>query len=230
MNSKIIKTFFLFCILTGAGFQKIYSQFYRQSDTLLKLAALTNISSVPWKDSIYRFPAFEKSKITYATGSLEHEFYLNYNMYFEKMDFISESGDTLNITNTREIKEIQLGHTWFFHDHKTGYYEVILKLPVALAVKNQFVFQNSKVRGAVRGFADVRGAAADYDRYYEILPTYFFIDKNNSVHRATRASILKLSPDHKTDVLAYLQKHRPDFESRDDLVRLLTYCNQFISF
>jgi hypothetical protein len=230
MNSIIIKTFFLFCILTGAGFQKIYSQFYSQSDNLLKLPALTNISSVPWKDSIYRFPAFEKGKITYATGSLEHEFYLNYNMYFEKMDFISESGDTLNITNTREIKEIQIGHTWFFHDHKTGYYEVILKLPVALAVKNQFVFQNSKVRGAVRGFADVRGAAADYDRYYEILPTYFFIDKNNSVHRATRASILKLSPDHRAEVSAYLQKHSPDFESREDLVQLLTYCNQFISF
>jgi len=151
-------------------------------------------------------------------------------MYFEKMDFISESSDTLNITNTREIKEIQIGHTWFFHDHKTGYYEVILKLPVALAVKNQFVFQNSKVRGAVRGFADVRGAAADYDRYYEILPTYFFIDKKNSVHRATRPSILKLFPDHKAEVSAYLQKHSPDLESREDLVHLLTYCNQFFSF
>jgi hypothetical protein len=76
----------------------------------------------------------------------------------------------------------------------------------------------------------VRGAAADYDRYYEILPTYFFIDKNNSVHRATRASILKLSPDHRAEVSAYLQKHSPDFESREDLVQLLTYCNQFISF
>jgi hypothetical protein len=229
MNSLIIKIFFLFCMSTAAGFQKIYSQFYRQSDNLLKLPALTNISSVPWKDIIYRFPAFEKGKIAYATGLLEHEFYLNYNMFFEKMDFISESGDTLNITNTREIKEIQIGQTWFFHDHKTGYYEVILKLPVALAVKNQFVIQNSKVHGAVN-FTDVRGVAADYDRYYEILPAYFLIDKNNSVRRATRASILKLFPDHKTELSAYLEEHRPDFESQKDLVDLITYCNQFISF
>ena len=212
-----VRTFLLFCILTGAGVQKIYSQ----PDNLLKLPLLTNISSVAWKDSIYRFPAFEKGRITYTTGMLDHEFYLNYNMYFEKMDFISESGDTLNITNTREIKEIKIGDTWFFHDHKKGYYEVILKLPVALAVKNQFVFQNSKVRGAVH-FADERGVAADHDRYYEILPIYFFLDKNNSVHRATRASILKLFPDHKTEVSAYLQKHLPDFELQKDLVDLLT--------
>ncbi len=222
MFSTIIKTFFLFCLLTGAGLQKIYSQ----PDNLLKLPLLTNISSVPWKDSIYRFPAFEKGRITYTTGMLDHEFYLNYNMYFEKMDFISKSGDTLNITNTREIKEVQIGDTWFFHDHKKGYYEVTLKLPVALAVKNQFALVRS---GAVH-YGDERGAAADYDRYYEILPIYFFIDKNNSVHRATRTSILKLFPDHKTEVSAYLQKHSPDFESKKDLVDLLTYCNQFISF
>jgi|SRR5688572_22056294 len=222
MNSTIIKTSFLFCLLMGAAFEKIYSQ----PDNLLKLPLFTSISSVPWKDSIYRFPAFLKGKITYTTGILEHEFYLNYNMYFEKMDFISDSGDTLNITNTREIKEVQIGNTWFFHDYKKGYYEVRLKLPIALAVKNQFALVRS---GAVH-YGDERGAAADYDRYYKILPIYFFIDKNNSVHRATRASILKLFPDHKTEVSAYLQKHLPDFESQKDLVDLLTYCNQFISF
>ena len=220
MASTIVKTFFLFCLLTGAGLQKIYSQ----HDNLLKLPLLTNISSVSWKDSIYRFPSFQKGKIRYTTGLLEHEFYLNYNMYFEKMDFISESGDTLNITNTREIKEVQIGDTWFFHVHKKGYYEVILKLPVALAVKKQFVLQSGSLH------AEVRGAPADYDQYYEILPTYFFIDKNNNVHRATKASILKLFPDHKTELSAYLQKHTPDFESQKDLVDLLTYCNQFIAF
>ena len=225
MNSTIIKTSFLFCLLTSVSFQTIYSQ----HSNFLRLPLLTDISSVPWKNSIYSCPVFEKGKVTYTTGLLEHEFYLNYNMYFEKMDFISTSGDTLHITDTREIKQIQVGDRWFFHDHKTGYYEVILQLPVALAVKNQFVFQNSKVSGAVH-FTDVRGVAADYDRYYEIRSTYFFIDKNNKMHRATRASILKLFPDHKTEVSAYLKKHRPDFESQKNLVDILTYCNQFLSF
>ena len=221
--SMIIKTFFLFCcVLTGAGFQKIYSQ----PDNLLKLPLLTNISSVPWKDSIYRFPAFEKGRITYTTGMLDHEFYLNYNMYFEKMDFISESGDTLNITNTREIKEVQIGDTWFFHDHKKGYYEVTIKIARCPCRQKPV----RVVRSGAYPLADERGAAADYDRYYQILPIYFFVDKNNSVHRATMKSILKLFPDHKTEVSAYLQKHSPDFESKKDLVDLLTYCNQFISF
>ena len=104
---------------------------------------------------------------------LDHEFYLNYNMYFEKMDFISESGDTLNITNTREIKEIKIGDTWFFHDYKKGYYEVILKLAVALAVKNQFALVRS---GAIH-YGDERGAAADYDRYYKICLFIFLLTR-----------------------------------------------------
>jgi hypothetical protein len=209
----------------GFGSKDLYSQ----PDKLLKLPRLGSIPSVSWKDSIYRFPSFQKGRITYTTGVLEQEFDLNYNLYFEKMDFVSSSGDTLSITNTREIKVIKVGNTWFFHDYKTGYYEVILELPVALAVKTQFVFQNVKVNGAVH-FTDVRGMAANHDRYYEILPTYFFIDKDNTVHRATKASILKLFRAHDTELSAYLRKHRPNFESKKELMDLLTYCNQLASY
>ena len=166
---------------------------------------------------------------------MDYEFELNYNLYYEKMDFISAHGDTLNITNTREIKAIQVGDTWFYHDHKTGYYEVILKLPVALAMKKQFVLRYrgyfdvgyyDGLNGAV--LSDVRGIVANFDRFYDIQPVYFFIDHDNKVHKASKASILKLFRKHSKEILAYLIEHRTNFESGDDLVDLVTYCNKFI--
>ena len=82
------KNFFSFLPIDGRRLPEDLFAVYL-NDKLLKLPLLTNVSKVPWKESIYRFPAFEKGKITYNTGLLDHEFYLNYNMYFEKMDFIS---------------------------------------------------------------------------------------------------------------------------------------------
>jgi len=223
---QIAITFFSFAgIWLFSSFQTLHSQ----PGNFLKLPQFADVLSVPWKDSIYRFPEFQKGKITYNTGQLDHEFDLNYNLYFEKIDFISSSGDTLSITNTREIKTIQIGHAWFIHDYTKGFFELILDLPVSLAVKKQFVFRNSKVRGAVH-FADLRGVVGNHDRFYEIVPRYVFVDKNGGVHRPTRGTILKLFSDHSEKVTSYLRNHRPDFESREDLVSLLNYCNPLLSF
>jgi hypothetical protein len=207
-----------------------------QQSYQLKLPAFTDVMSVPWRDSIYRFPSFQKGKITYTKGfELDHEFNLNYNLYYEKMDFISSAGDTLNITNTRKIKAIQLGDKWFYHDYKTGYYEILLKLPVALAMKKQFILRH---RGYIdvgynkvisdRILSDVRGIVSDYDRFYDILPSYFLIDLKNEVHKASKASILKSFPKHNKEILAYLIEHPVDFESGNDLANLIIYCNKFI--
>jgi hypothetical protein len=206
---------------------------FAQAEDLLLLPAASAISSVPWKDKVYRFPSFQKGKITYFTGPLEHEFDLNYNLYFEKMDFISSSGDTLNITNTREIKAVQISDKWFFHNHKTGYYEVVLSLPIALAVKNRFTLENlgrvdvgyhSVERGESR--SEVRGIVSQYDRFYKIRETYFLIDRSNKVHKATRASLLKVFSDHAKQIKSFLLEHQVNFKSRADLLTTVEYCNR----
>ena len=224
MRQLLSKILCCSCLLIANGFQLVNSQ----PINFLKLPRNTDISTVSWKDSIYRFPVFQKGKITYKTGKLDHEFDLNYNRYFEKMDFISSSRDTLSITNTREIRSVQVGYIQFFHDYNEGFYEVILDSPIALGVKQQFVFQNSKVSGAVH-FADLRGVVGNHDRFYEIVSRYVFIDKSNRVHRATRASILKLFPAHSEKLSAYVREHRTDFSSRKDLLALLTFCKQIAS-
>jgi len=231
MHLTLLKIFTLCSVLTGSCLQRAYSQ----PEEFLMLPAFADVSTVAWKGQIYRFPAFQKGKITYTTGSLEHEFDLNYNQYFEKMDFISSSGDTLNITNTREIKAVNIGDRWFLHDYKTGYYEVVLTLPIALAVRNQFVLQHlgskqvgyySVQRDAT--FTEVRGVVTDYDRYYDIRGTYFLVDRKNELHKATKGSIMKLFPGYREKISQYLLEHDVNFESLEDLTNLLKYCNQFI--
>lgn len=229
MNAIAFKIIFLLCVLGESYVNAQETQF-------LRLPALTDVSKVTWRDSAYRFPSFQKGKITYTKEfELDHEFDLNYNIYYERMDFINSLGDTLEITNSREIKAIQIADQWFFHDYKTGYYEVILKLPVALAIKDKFLLDHAGYKRV--GYAnlqitppsmEVRGVVTDYDRFYTRRPSYFFIGQKNELHGATRASILKLFPEHRVEILGFLLEHRVDFESGEDLIKLLTYCNQFI--
>lgn len=209
-----------------------------QGTNILTLPGYTLISKVPWRDSIYRFPIFQKGRIIYSHEfEPDYDFTLNYNMYYEKMDYISVSGDTLSITNTREIKLVKIGDKEFFHDYKTGYYELILPLPVALAAKPVFFLCDIEFSGYKRPSltpvrpalptTDVRGVSEPFGRLYQKGSLYFLIDQNHEVHKPARSTLLKLFPDHQQQILEYLAENPTDFGSRQDLIRLISYCNQF---
>ncbi|WP_276366000.1 hypothetical protein [Chryseolinea sp. H1M3-3] len=136
----------------------------------------------------------------------------------------------MSITNTREIKLVNVGDVTFFHDYKTGYYEVVLELPVSLAVKNTFDLEKIEFSNGARTTAgtgtDTRGLVLQYDRLYKLGQTFFFIDLNNTIHKATSNNILKLFSGHNDKIKEYLNKYRVNFQSKEDLIRLTTFCNQ----
>ena len=226
MRSSLLGMVFLFS-LPGGCFQVVFAQ----TTNYFTLPAWTSVTKVPWHKSIYRFQEFQKGKITYIRGTeQDFEFDLNYNVYLETMDFINSADDTMSITNTREIRSIQIGNKTFFHEYNSGYYEVLLRTPVALAFRNQFFLdhiENFNVSTS-GGLTDLRGVMTTYDRIYRKVFSYFFIDQNNEVREATRASVLKMFPDHKLEIKGYLLEHDVDFDSREDLIDLTIYCNQFI--
>jgi hypothetical protein len=226
MRSPLFGIVFLLCLLEGS-FQLVSAQ----SINYFTLPAWTSVTKVPWRESIYRFQEFQKGKITYTKGfELDYEFDLNYNVYNETMDFINEAGDTLSIINKGEIRAVQIGNKTFFHESNSGYYEVLLRLPVALAFRNQFVLDHTESNNTYQGPDPTvpRGVVATYDRIYVKGFSYFFIDQNNEVKKATRASVLKMFPDHNTEIKGYLLEHNVDFDSREDLIELTIYCNQFV--
>jgi len=229
MKHQVHKLIFLLCASWVVNSECVYSQ----GSSLLRLPALTDVSEVAWHNSIYLLPEFQKGKITYAKGfELDYQFNLNYNIYYEKMHYISSAGDKLEITNTRDIQYVQIGGKSLFHEYNKGYYEVILKLPVALAVRNSLVLESTQYNSGRAGSVtrmEVRGVVTDYDRSYSRGFAYFIIDQNNSLHKATRTSILRLFPSSRDAIQEYLNKNKVNFESRENLVDLLGFCNQLIS-
>lgn len=205
------------------------------SRSVFYLPANKRLEDVPWRDSVYRFPSFEPGTVTFSTGySPQEQVRMNYNLYFMQMDYISSKGDTLQVKPSKELKLISIGDHFFYHDYKEGYLEVIQQLPVALGARHLMVAQyiDHLPGGTYRkpGYApfsdeDARGAAITLDRYYVKDCDYFFIGTSNEVLNATPASVFRLFREHKNAVRSYLDEHDVDFENREQLMNLLTFCN-----
>jgi len=236
-SKHVAKIVTLFLILShcyngmAQSLEQIKLESLKSSPDVFYLPAHTFLSEVAWRDSIYMFPYFQYGRITFATGfSPEDKVLMNYNLYLLQMDLITKENDTTQIKRTKELKLISIGDHLFLLDYKLGYVEVIKQLPVSLGVLNVMNTEHMEyVSGSLErsdyNKDDIRGRPSVYDRYYRKVKLYYFIDKDNTVYKATRASILKLFRKNKDEIDVYLRENGIDFEDKNDLVKLLLFCH-----
>ena len=128
------------------------------------------------------------------------------------MDFINDAGDTSGIHATNEIAVFEIGNHTFYHNYKTGYYEVLVTATISLAVKPRLSLVNTEGNcGPVYRSLETRGAVMDCDRLYVKNLSYYFIDLNNKIWKADRTSVFKLFPEHKPVIREFLDSNAIDW-------------------
>ena len=192
----------------------------------LRLGRFEKVSQTAWREKVYLLPQFQRGTIIYQTGfRLNQTLDLNYNIYHERMEFLGEDGDTLGIKADKQIKLIEVGSHLFYHDYKTGFYEILSAASVSLAMQTKLILV--KAEGNCEGeiwSLELRGAQMDCDRFYVKYTSYFFIDLKDKILKANKPSVLKLFPENKSDIQAYLIENPVDFTKHEDVTRLTTYC------
>ena len=219
---------FVVCQTGAAQYAEINT--LKSSPGIFFLPAHTQLNLVAWRDSVYMFPTFRYGKIVFDTGHAPGDsLLLNYDLYLDRWDMININGDTLQIKMLNEIRLITFRSQIFFHDFKIGYIEIIQELDVALGVRDimttehmQYVSGNKD--GTIHG-TDVRGMPSVYDRYYRKRKHYYFISKDNNALKANNSSLFKLFPEHKKSIKAYLAENTVNFNDKEQLIKLMTFCN-----
>lgn len=145
------------------------------------------------------------------------------------MEMITAKGDTVEVQRIKELKLITISDQSFLLSYNVGYLEILHRPRVSLGVMNLMV-PVSKKDASVHPYL---GSVNQYD--YKSSTSfewgkspkgfYYLVDKDNNLHKATSQSIRKLFYDQKKQVRAYLAQNPVDFESKDDLIRLLVYCD-----
>ncbi|AYB30145.1 hypothetical protein [Chryseolinea soli] len=221
--------FFVVACLTTAAFG--------QPPATLRLKPGENIRTTSWRDSVYRFSSYQEGQVIFISGP-SPKYKMNYNVLSGDMEFISPKGDTMVLKKTPEVKLVMVGGHVFFLEPAQGYIEILIQQQLALGVQKEFVIARKDVEvsngystssnntGAVVAYrGNSRSVTSNADLLVRINNTYFFIDQKNEAHPATKASLMKLFPDDRDKLKTYLKEQHTDFKQKDDLARLLAFCN-----
>ncbi len=183
-----------------------------------------------WRDIIYRFPEFQDGRITLREGySPEHPLKLNYNIHQDRVEFLSERGDTNVFNNSVQIKSITMGTQVFYNDYPSGYIEKVNQTFVALGAKHHLKMMFESNNGELFSAMDWNLPTTRLDRLYVRQDEYFFIDEHEMTNRATLPAILKIYATHKHEIKKYVKKNDIDFKKKEDLIRLLEFCQLLTS-
>ncbi len=168
---------------------------------------------------------------------------LNNHLMLNEVQFIAPVGDTLTLAQLHTISKVVINGDTFVFDQNSMPLRILREYgAVKLAVNQSLQVANVDKEGAY-GQSSGLSSITSYSSYpvpgggiaklemkgdvvYSQRRSYYLINQNGLSFPASRKSILKLFPRQKSAIDDYLQKTPVQFNSPDDLQRLLEFCGK----
>lgn len=191
--------------------------------------------SVPPED-LYLYPQFRYGRVFYKDGKRSGG-KMNYSKIFDEMLFIDPFGDTLALANEPAISVIGIDADTFYYDK--GYVKYITTIGnTKLAVKPSLKVAD-KVKIGGYDMANPASAITSYESYNDGIRSYnltvredmvlirveqyYWGDQYNHFMLVNKKNVFDFFSKHEKAVKGYLDEHKVDFNSREDLERLLQF-------
>ncbi|SEJ27565.1 hypothetical protein SAMN04487995_3908 [Dyadobacter koreensis] len=232
----MIKIFSIFCILIC-----IYTNLNAQNtDKTIRVKNGSDIrKTVPMRDR-YLYEEFKEGKVFFRNGNISKS-PLNYSLFHREIQFISPAKDTLLLGDNDFISKIIIQSDTFYFDRSHGHIQKIGNYGKIKLGKQQMllIMGNEKYAGyneysgtaAVSSFSNFSNRNGELQQLQSndklILrrkSDYYLIDQNLRFALPNRANFLKLFPEKRKDITAYLKENETDFLKETDLVKLLEFC------
>ncbi len=188
--------------------------------------------------SQYLFPEFSTCTIRSTSGTVSTE-NGNYNTITGKMAFMK--GTTIyGLAVTRQADTISFGNRHFVPFGEV-FQEVVVNAPITLFIQHESRLISpgqpvgyggtSKV-SKVNTYSHMSTQGGIYsleippDFEVKYMPAYW-IRHNGEMHSFLgRAQFVKIFPEHKKEISNFIKSQGLKMEDREDLIRLVTYCNE----
>jgi hypothetical protein len=219
-----------------------YTDLSAQDSTLVTVKAGERIEDVLKPSDIYFYPQFIYSKVLFKDGRVADP-YMNYNRLYDQMLFINEKGDTLAMTDVKNIEFIV--NDWDVFYYSGGYLRLIADdTVIKLAERQIWAVADVRKMGTHNtptntvaitsvGYLSSRQDAAKSKELILNAETiirketqYYFGDKYNHFVRATKKKLLDLFPKEEQRIENYLKENKVNFDKKDDLVKLCQFLRQ----
>ncbi|HEY5967623.1 MAG TPA: hypothetical protein VIU35_06575 [Chitinophagaceae bacterium] len=219
-----------------------YTDLPAQDSTLVTVKTGERVTDVLKSSDIYFYPRFIYSKVLFKDGTVADP-YMNYNRLYDQMLFINEKGDTLALTDEKNIEFII--NDWDIFYYNKGYMRLIADdTVIKLAEKQVWVLADIRKMGthnrpttsvaitSLSHFSNGRDAAKSKELIMneELVlrkeTEYYFGDKYNHFVRASRKRVLSLFSKEQLTIENYLNEHKVNFDKKDDLEKLCKFLLQ----
>lgn len=195
---------------------------------------------IPRKEQL-RYPEFRDGQCVYPQGKRSEVLKLNYNMLVGAMQFIDPKGDTLFIAEDSNIfRYVQIQRDLYYHDYIQGYFEILTReAPIKLLsqlnwriVRKESVVNNgygnsssvSTTEYSSRR-SDINTLVQNENSLFTKEQRFFLLGKKDKLYKATKSGFIKVFSDYKKEIKLHFDEREIDFQSEEDLRRLLEYCN-----
>lgn len=188
----------------------------------------------------FLYPNFTKSIVKFKTGASITAI-LNYNTVTEKMTFY-QNGALMTLKKPETVDTIFLQNAKFVFNENV-FYEVLLNAPVSLFIQHKSDLTSPGKPAAYGTPSETAGSTAISKLYndktynlkltenFKVIPSpVYWIRVNNVMQRfVSERQFLKIFPTKEDEIKKFIKKYNISVKKQNDLIKLVTYCNELIS-
>lgn len=208
-----------------------------QNASQIKIKAEQQDAEILAMKEFYRYPQFTYGEVHFRSGTTTAAL-LNYNLLLALIQFVNPEGDTLNLTDEKNVKFIAIAKDTFLYD-RLYLMQVDGRGNVKLAKHQKYKIGNRE-KNVGYGYSSSAGAIETYGSVYNsgekvnkltknenlIMikeEQYFIGDKYNHFFAASKKNLLKAFAKQKDKVDAYLNQNTVAFNKEADLQKLVSF-------
>ena len=190
-------------------------------------------------NEIFLYPSFQQGIVEYKNGQ-RFKSNMNYNRAIGNIEFISEKGDTLSMSDEENIAFISFGSDKFVYGPMC--LQIVKFNEKVSLLKHETVKIADKLKTGAYGIPNSSGTIESIDRLdtrgnfnqIEInenllvtrITTFYIEDEKGEIYVASKKNILNIYPKKENAVKSYIKENSVDFSREDHLINLVDFISK----
>lgn len=221
-------------LLTGLIFSTSLFGQYRKT---IMVKAGDDVAQAYSPNGFYRFPQFTEASLYNVKRQGQSSMKFNYNLFTDRMQFINNEGDTMDMMNPLRFDSMVIDKTIFFYKSEIGFLELIgTAWPIRLLSKTDIKLKTESI-GAYGG----SNSTSSVDRMKTVVVgttmynfksnenvtikqavDWYWMGGDGHIMKATRRNLNMLLPPEKARIADdYIKQNNIKFDREADLIKLL---------